>query len=113
MLVSIIIPIHKTTPYLKECVHSALGQTHKNIEVLAVCNGELSTQQCSDFLDIEDDRLYFMNSLPGRHCARNEGLKEAKGDYIQYLDYDDILIEDKIEKQLQDLDAMEAISICQ
>lgn len=112
MLVSIIIPIHKTTPYLKECVHSALGQTHKDIEVFAICNGDLSTKQCSDFLGIQDDRLHFINSTPGRHSARNMGLEEARGDYVQYLDYDDILMEDKIEQQLLDLGAMEAISIC-
>lgn len=101
MIVTIIIPAHITTPFLKQCVESALNQTYKKIEVLIICNGTLTINACKNFLDIHDSKLIFSQSKEGRHHARNKGLLIAKGDYIQFLDYDDILFLDKIEKQLQ------------
>jgi len=99
-LVSIIIPVHKKTSFLKECVLSALNQTHSNIEVIVVCNGKLRVNECKSFLDIQHSELFFFNSEPGRHHARNKGLEVSKGEFIQFLDYDDILIESKVEKQI-------------
>lgn len=112
-LVSIIIPVHKTTVYLKTCVNSAINQTHKNIEIIIVCNGDLEIEECKRFINIEESRLLFFVSKPGRHNARNLGLSKAKGVYIQFLDYDDILYPTKLEEQLVGLqETFAAISIC-
>ncbi|WP_299385030.1 glycosyltransferase family 2 protein [uncultured Lacinutrix sp.] len=102
-LVSIIIPVHKTTVYLKPCIESALDQTYSKIEVIIICNGELEIKECREFLNIEDYRLVYCKSAKGRDNARNLGLSIAKGEYIQFLDYDDVLYSTKLTDQLIDL----------
>ncbi|SCY85256.1 Glycosyl transferase family 2 [Flavobacterium anhuiense] len=114
MLVSIIIPVHKTIDYFKSCVESALLQSYSHIEVIIACNGELEIQTCKDFLNINDPRLIYLKTKPGRHNARNEALLAAKGKYIQFLDYDDLLFLKKIETQvslLESANSKETISI--
>jgi glycosyltransferase involved in cell wall biosynthesis len=102
-LISVIIPVHKTIPYLKECVASVLCQSHLNLEIILACNGSLIIEECQSFLGTVDERLLYIKTKPGRHNARNEALKIAKGDYIQFLDYDDILYPAKLEIQLDSL----------
>lgn len=103
MLVSIIIPVHKTSLYFSECISSALIQSYSDIEIIVVCNGELTIESCKEYLNKDDFRLIFLKSRAGRHHARNKGLELAKGDFIQFLDYDDLLYQNKIEEQLSEL----------
>jgi len=103
MLVSIIIPVHKTSLYFSECISSALIQSYSNIEIIVVCNGELTIESCKEYLNKDGNRLRFLRSNAGRHHARNKGLEFAKGDFIQFLDYDDLLYQNKIEEQLLEL----------
>ncbi len=100
MLVSIIIPVHKLTAYLKDCVLSAVDQSYLNLEILIACNGELGIYECKDFLSISDDRIHYLKTNPGRHNARNEALIRSRGDFIQFLDYDDYLYPEKIKHQI-------------
>ncbi|WP_264566712.1 glycosyltransferase family 2 protein [Flavobacterium sp. N3904] len=115
MLVSIIIPVHQTHDYFKSCVESALAQTYTNLEIIVACNGELTLQQCQNFLNIADTRLVFIKTSKGRHSARNEALKVTKGSWIQFLDYDDYLFPYKIEEQLISIvkSIGTGLSICQ
>lgn len=101
MLVSIIIPVHKTTAFFKICVESAIEQTHTKIEIIIACNGTLDVQECQEFLKIKDLRIIYLKTKEGRHNARNEALQIAKGDFIQFLDYDDVLFLNKFSIQLQ------------
>jgi glycosyltransferase involved in cell wall biosynthesis len=113
--VSIIIPVHKTIPYLKECINSVLCQTHIQIEIIIACNGSLHPIDCKFFLNVKDSRITYIKTRTGRHHARNEALQKAKGEYIQFLDYDDYLFEDKIESQIFILNKFpdkQMISIC-
>ncbi|MQP24756.1 glycosyltransferase [Flavobacterium sp. LMO8] len=103
VLVSIIIPVHQVKDFFKDCVASALQQTYTNIEVLITCNGNLSIDECKAFLNIEDERLIYLSTDSGRHNARNKGMIEAKGDFILFLDYDDILFPNKISNQLNEI----------
>jgi glycosyltransferase involved in cell wall biosynthesis len=100
MLVSIIIPVHKTIDFFKNCVESALLQSYNNIEVILACNGELEIEACKDFLKNNDPRLVFIKTKEGRHNARNEAILISKGKYIQFLDYDDLLFLKKIGTQV-------------
>lgn len=112
-LVSVIIPVHKTIPYLKECIASVLNQSHVNLEIIIACNGNLPIIACQSFLNSKDERLIFLKTKQGRHHARNEALRIAKGQYIQYLDYDDLLSPSKIELQLKQLqNSHVSIAIC-
>lgn len=113
ILVSIIIPVHKTHSFFISCVESALSQTHKNIEVILACNGNLEINECKKFLDINDHRLVFIKTIQGRDNARNCALEIAKGNWIQFLDYDDYLFPAKIEKQLNEVMYDYKLIICE
>lgn len=100
-LVSIIIPAYNSAKYLSEAVNSALNQTYTNIEVIVVNDGSTDdTLQVAESLKGEKLRV-FSQKNKGASAARNRGLKEASGEYIQFLDADDLISAEKIEKQLE------------
>lgn len=101
-LVSIIIPVYNTAQYLIRCVDSALAQTHKNIEVIAIDDG--STDGCYDLLTKHFGKHPCMTILSqsnrGVSSARNYGLNVAKGEFVCFLDSDDWLEPDALEHLL-------------
>lgn len=103
-LVSIIIPNYNSEPFLEACLESAINQTYSNIEIIIVDDG-------SQDKSLEIIRKYkkkelkvfphTRNRLPkGAPTCRNIGISKAKGDYIMFLDADDIIKENKIESQI-------------
>ena len=112
-LVSIIIPVFNSEKYLDDTITSALSQTWTNIEVIIVDDG--STDQSLNITrKFDDDRIrVFEQENKGASTARNKGLTEANGDYIQFLDADDLLSPDKIEAQVTCLgESLTKLSIC-
>lgn len=99
-MVSIIIPIYNAYPHIKDSLFCALNQTYSDLEILVINDG--STDGSIDYLnEIKDQRLFiYNNEKKGASSARNFGLIKAKGDFVQFLDADDILSLDKIEKQI-------------
>lgn len=96
-LVSIIIPIYNGEKWLANAVNSALLQTYTNIEVLLVDDGSTdnSFELCRSFQS--DKRVRLIHKINGGQAsARNIGLHEAKGKYIQFLDCDDTLAKNAI-----------------
>lgn len=89
--ISVVIPVFNTEKYLKECLDSILGQTFSDIEVLCIDDG--SDDNSLEILNeyrIKDKRVQiFKTNHKGSGGARNVGLKEAKGEYIIFLDSDD------------------------
>ncbi len=100
-LVSIIIPVYNNENYIAATINSALQQTWENIEVIAVDDG--STDRSLAILNTFKSKRVRVFSQPnkGASAARNKGLREAKGDFIQFLDGDDLLDSKKIENQLK------------
>lgn len=102
-LVSVVIPMYNSSSYITPTIMSALNQTYKNIEVLVVddCSNDNSVEVVND-LAKNDSRLRCVpqEKNGGAAVARNRGIKEAKGQYIAFLDSDDLWATDKIEKQL-------------
>jgi glycosyltransferase involved in cell wall biosynthesis len=100
-LVSIIIPTYNSKTYIQEAVSSALNQTYKPIEIIVIDDG--STDGTSDlFSEFKNQGVRcFSIENGGASKARNFGLERAKGDYIQFLDADDIIADSKIQKQLE------------
>jgi glycosyltransferase involved in cell wall biosynthesis len=99
-LVSIIIPFYNSELYLQETINSALGQTWLNKEIILVNDG--STDDSLKIASKFSSRilqLYNQTNL-GASAARNLALNYSHGEYIQFLDSDDILAPDKIENQL-------------
>jgi len=102
--VSIIIPTYNKALYIQEAVESALAQTYKNVEIIVVDDG--STDGTTKILEsyIETKKItYFYQPNKGHSAARNAGLRMAKGRYIKFLDSDDFLYPQQIEKQIQDI----------
>ena len=99
-LVSIIVPVYNKEDVLLETLQSALGQTMRRIEVIAVNDGSQDgSQKILDTVAASDDRLKaYHRENAGVSAARNFGLSEAKGRYILFWDADDVLEKDACEK---------------
>lgn len=100
-LVSIIMPSYNTAPYIKETIQSVLDQTYTKWELIIV--DDCSTDNTDEVLsEIHDERIkYFKNEKnSGAAVSRNKALREAKGQWIAYLDSDDIWMPEKLEKQI-------------
>lgn len=99
-LVSIIVPCYNQESFLEETLQSVQNQTHTNWECLLINDG--STDQtdriCKKWVEKDNRFKYFSSTNKGVSNARNIGLKAASGDYIQFLDGDDLLEKDKFEK---------------
>ena len=100
-LVSIIIPVYNSEAYVVEAVNSALGQTFQNLEVIVVDDG--STDKSLSLVEqINDSRLRVFTQINQGACvARNRGIAEARGEFIKFLDSDDVLYPEAIAAQLE------------
>lgn len=106
MLVSIIIPVFNAERYLNATLASVLNQTYKNWECIIIDDNssDNSRQIAQNFCNIYPEKFHLLtNPRKGACAARNEGLRVAKGEYIQFLDADDLLSETKIENQINAL----------
>lgn len=90
-LFSIIVPVYKVEKYLNQCVDSLLNQTYKNFEVILVDDG--SPDNCPAICDeyaLKDNRIKVIHKKNGGLSdARNEGVKNASGRYLLFVDSDD------------------------
>lgn len=92
-LVSIIVPIYNVEKYLEKCVCSILNQDYNNLEVILVNDGstDKSLEIC-ERLQKKDNRIKIINQKNlGVSAARNNGFYYSKGDYICFIDSDDII----------------------
>jgi len=99
-LVSIIIPVYNSAGYLAGAVTSCINQTWPNIEVIIVDDG--STDSSLTVAEsFENDKIkVYQQENKNAASARNYGLGHARGDFIQFLDADDMLSPNKIEAQV-------------
>ena len=103
MKISFILPVYKVEAYLRECVNSIIRQTYKDIEIILVDDG--SPDGCPaicDQLATEDNRIKVLHKPNGGLSdARNAGLKIATGDYIVFMDSDDLWLgDDSLDKMV-------------
>jgi glycosyltransferase involved in cell wall biosynthesis len=97
--VSVVIPTYNYGHYVAEAVESVLAQTYKNIEIIVVDDG--STDDTEDRLEAYRDRIrYIRQQNQGCSMARNSGIHAAKGEWIAFLDADDIWHPRKLEIQI-------------
>ncbi len=100
MLINIIVPLYNKEKYIISMIQSVLSQTYTTWEMLIVDNG--STDSSLDKAkQISDSRIHLLQSpKQGPGAARNYGLTHAQGEWIQFLDADDLLEPDHLEQQL-------------
>lgn len=103
--VSIVIPAYNAEKYLGECLDSALNQTHHNVELVIVNDGSKdNTKVILDQYAARYENIKVIHTENGGVSrARNIGLDNANGDYIMFLDSDDLLVPNALEILLQDL----------
>lgn len=97
-LISVIVPVYNVETFLPRCLESIVSQTYKNIEIILVDNGstDSSGELCDSFVKTESRASVIHQANRGLWHARNTGQKEAKGDFIMFVDSDDYLHVDAI-----------------
>jgi len=112
-LVSIIIPIFNVEPYIERCLMSALNQTYQNIEIILVddCGQDNSMVIAKQIIENHpnDCKVHILKHEHNRglSVARNTGIEAATGEYIYFLDSDDEITLDCIEKLSKPLEKQE------
>jgi len=102
-LVSVIIPTYNRAEYVCDAIESVLNQTYKNIEIIVVDDG--STDDTKEWIKkyLSSSKLkYIYQENRGVSSARNTGIKIAKGEYLAFLDSDDLFLPKKIELQVKE-----------
>jgi len=97
-MVSVIVPVYKSEQTLERCVTSLLAQDYEDIEILLIVDGPPDGSGIlADKLAQTDARIRVINQTnQGVSKARNHGIREAKGEYIRFLDSDDFVEEHSI-----------------
>ena len=101
--VSVIIPVFNMQSYIKETIISVQKQTYENYEIIIINDASYdNTMKIVSEMAAEDSRIhiYNLNRNFGAAYARNFGIQKAKGDWIAFLDGDDLWVPTKLEKQL-------------
>jgi len=103
-LVSILVPAYNAQEWIAETLQSAVAQTWPRKEIIIVDDGS-SDQTMTIAKQFEsDDVRVVRQENQGAAAARNHAFSLSQGEYIQWLDADDLLAPDKIEKQIEVLD---------
>ena len=100
-LVSVVIATYNMAAFLPFAIQSALAQTYRNIEVLVIDDG--STDNTADVVvpHLANPRVRFLSQKnSGQAVAKNRGIRESGGQYVAFLDADDLWAPDKLELQL-------------
>lgn len=97
-LISVIVPVYRVEAYLRQCVDSICNQTYQNLEIILVDDG--SPDRCGeicDFYAAQDARISVIHKKNGGLSdARNAGMAMSRGDYLIFVDSDDLLPPDAV-----------------
>jgi glycosyltransferase involved in cell wall biosynthesis len=102
-LVSVIIPAFNYGRFVEDAIESAKRQDYPNIEIIVVDDG--STDDTENRLSPRTDITYVRHSNRGLPATRNTGIQLATGEYLQFLDADDLLEPDSVRKRVEALEA--------
>ena len=108
-MISVIVPVYNVEDYLEECLESIQCQTYTDIEVILVNDGSRdgSKEICERYCQ-QDSRFHLINQEnKGLSGARNRGMTESKGEFITFVDSDDVLKEDMLEQLLKHMTSEE------
>jgi glycosyltransferase involved in cell wall biosynthesis len=102
-LVSVIIPTHNRPDFLRDAIASVKAQTFTDYEIIVVSNGERSDKrQTSRALAVANGCLYLELSKGNVSLARNAGIERSRGEWIAFLDDDDLWLPHKLDRQIAD-----------
>lgn len=101
--VSIIVPVYNTAPYIDNCMQSILSQSYKNFEILVVNDGskDNSLEICRAW-ELRDNRIRLFNqNNNGVSYSRNFAIDQSTGEYLVFIDSDDIISPDYVESLVE------------
>lgn len=109
--VSVIIPAYNSELYIREAIESALAQTYKDLEIIVIDDD--STDKTGQIAKSFGSGLTYIrhNHNRGPSAARNTGIKHVNGEYIAFLDSDDIWLPNKIQEQIKLLENNKDIAL--
>ncbi len=100
-LVSVVIPVYNVEQFVSECIESVLRQSYRNIQLVLIddCSTDNSDRICQQYAK-QDKRISYSHKIVnGGVCkARNMGINKSKGKYICFMDADDFIAEDYVER---------------
>jgi glycosyltransferase involved in cell wall biosynthesis len=100
-LISVIIPVYNCEKYIAEAIESVLSQTYKAYEIIVIDDG--SEDNSAAIIKSFPNVQYYRQKNRGLAAALNTGLSKVTGNFISFLDSDDIWVKNKLEKQIQKL----------
>lgn len=114
-LISVVVPVYKVEEYLDYCVQSIVAQTYANLEIILVDDG--SPDRCGEMCDEwakKDSRIKVLHLQNGGQArARNKGIGLATGEYVSFVDSDDVIDKKMVEKLLALIKEYDAqIAVC-
>lgn len=97
---SFIIPVYNAEKYVQECIKSILGQIYRNYEIIIVDDGseDSSVKKIEEVIQGKKNCILVKNEHGGVSKARNTGLLQATGEYVCFVDADDMIFEDYLQK---------------
>ena len=104
-LISVIVPVYNVAQYLEKSIASIQQQTYKNLEIILVDDGatDESGRLCEKIAEQDERVLVYHKENEGLSQARNDGLKQAHGDYVIFIDSDDYIHPEMIASLYQQL----------
>lgn len=109
-LVSVVIPVHNGEKFIKEALENVRGQNYPATEIIIINDG--STDKSDEIIrNLKTDVRYFYRGNAGPSAARNEGIKDASGKYIAFLDVDDLWPENNLSLLVQELETNKNVDV--
>lgn len=100
-LISLIVPVYNTAEYVEECIHSILSQSYKDIELILVNDGSTdeSGDICNKYKSVSNV-IYIEQENLGTTAARKIGMEASHGEWIMFVDSDDLLLENAVKDMI-------------
>ncbi len=113
-LVSVIMALFNHEKYVAAAIESALAQTYQHFELIIIDDGstDMSATIAQQYAKNDKRIIYYHQKNQGEYAARNRGLEIAQGEYIAWLDADDIIYPKKLQIQVDFLEKNKSVAIC-
>lgn len=111
--ISVIVPVYNVEKYLPQCLDSLVGQTYKNLEIILVDDGSVdqSGSICEKYARNSDKIFVYHKENGGVSSARNMGIEKSTGDYLVFVDADDIVHTELLEIYVR-ASELEGVPVC-
>ena len=98
-LVSIVVPVYNVENFIEECIESIIRQSYETLQIILVDDGSTdhSGELCKRYVENDTRIELFQTQNSGVSTARNIGISHARGDYIFFVDSDDMIMDDYIQ----------------